>query len=250
MKTQKLLLCCFKPVSLVTFSKCYCWPPGCLGCQLYIYLWEFFFPPLPNLIYLTLQNTNRTGHFSPPLHLLFLHQPCLDLPTGLPASFHPSPRSLSTQCSFQNLGGFASIRNHQRRLKSLGNSLADSKPPLTRGKTDFHKWKKKKNGNYLKGWKSTRGWQHTPPAVIHWEGRPVTLIPGSFKNLCFSPLWRELAQFSGARLCHQQSNCAIKMDTTIRKNKNGLRGPCETSQWMNTLVTKPDSPVQFLSSTE
>lgn len=153
MKTQKLLLCCFKPVSLVTFSKCYCWPPGCLGCQLYIYLWEFFFPPLPNLIYLTLQNTNRTGHFSPPLHLLFLHQPCLDLPTGLPASFHPSPRSLSTQCSFQNLGGFASIRNHQRRLKSLGNSLADSKPPLTRGKTDFHKWKKKKKWKLSQGMK-------------------------------------------------------------------------------------------------
>lgn len=96
-------------------------------------------PPLPNLIYLTLQNTNRTGHFSPPLHLL-LHQdqsavisPCLDLPT----SFHPSPRSLSMQSSLQNPGGSVSIRNHQWRLRSLGNSLADSRPPLTRGKQTF-----------------------------------------------------------------------------------------------------------------
>lgn len=96
-------------------------------------------PPLPNLIYLTFQNTNRTGHFSPPLHLL-LHQdqsavisPCLDLPT----SFHPSPRSLSMQSSLQNPGGSVSIRNHQWRLRSLGNSLADSRPPLTRGKQTF-----------------------------------------------------------------------------------------------------------------
>lgn len=80
---------------------------------------------------------------APPSGPVSCHQPCLDLPTGLHASFHPSPRPLSTQCSFQNPGGSVSIGNHQWRLKSLDNSLADSKPPLIRGKTDFHRWKKK-----------------------------------------------------------------------------------------------------------
>lgn len=54
-----------------------------------------------------------------------------------------------------------------KEAKSLGNSLADSKPPPARVKTDFLKWKKF-NGNDLKRWKLARGWQHIPPAVRHW----------------------------------------------------------------------------------
>lgn len=53
-------------------------------------------PPLPNLIYPILQNTNRTGHFSPPLHLLLYqdqpascHQP-LSGPPYWPPYFIPS----------------------------------------------------------------------------------------------------------------------------------------------------------------